>query len=63
METKKSTKNLAAKLAYAAPILRSLEVELEEGIAGGSPGGVESNPQQQFERTETQSQEVQNNWW
>lgn len=60
METKSSTKNLNTKLSYEAPMLRSIEVELEEGIASVS-GNMEV--QQQWKETETQSQDVQNNYW
>ncbi len=60
METKKSTKNPDAKLSYEAPLLRSVELELEYGIASGSAAPSASH---QWNTTETQTQEVQNNHW
>ncbi|PRD49368.1 hypothetical protein [Sphingobacterium haloxyli] len=60
METKSSTKNPNIKLSYEAPVLRSIEIELEYGIASGSAAPSAS---QQWNTTETQTQEVQNNHW
>lgn len=62
METKSSTKNLGAKLSYEAPVLRSIEVELEYGIASGS-SSVDGSANHQWKETETQSQTVDNNYW
>lgn len=36
MKTKNSIENLDTKLSYEAPVLRSMEVELEYGIAAAS---------------------------
>lgn len=58
MKTKKSIENPSVKLSYEAPVLRSMEVELEYGIAAASVA-----PSQQWKETEVQSQEVQNNHW
>ncbi|MCC2598829.1 hypothetical protein [Sphingobacterium sp. FBM7-1] len=60
MKTKNSTENLGTKLPYEAPVLRSMEVELEYGIAAGS---VTPSVDQKWNTTETQTQEVQNNHW
>ncbi|MBD1424515.1 hypothetical protein [Sphingobacterium arenae] len=60
MKKTKSTKNLDTKLSYEAPVLRSMEIELEYGIASGSAAPSTSH---QWNTTETQTQEVQNNHW
>lgn len=60
MKTKNSIENLDTKLSYEAPVLRSMEVELEYGIAAASVG---PSVDQKWNGTETQSQEVQNNHW
>lgn len=62
METKISTKKSDAKRRYEAPVFRSMEVELEYGIASGS-GAVDSSASHQWKETETQSQTVENNYW
>ena len=56
------TKNRVAKLSYEAPVLLSMEVELEYGIASGS-GATNSPANQQWKGTETQSQTADSNPW
>ncbi len=61
MKTQK--RNLISKtdrLVYVAPAVKKQKIELEYSVAAGS---VNPSVQQQWGETETQTQEVDNNFW
>jgi len=65
MKTKTSGKHPHAKLSYEVPSLRSMDIELEEGIANNSPGGVANGsetPKGRWSDTQTQTSEGIGDW-
>ena len=61
MKTTSSNNNMDKKQTYQAPVLRSMDVELEQGIAAGSVG-ADATLKQQWDSKETQSNTVENVW-
>ena len=57
----KATNNMDNKQTYQAPVLRSMDVELEQGIAAGSVGS-EATLKQQWGSKDEQSNTVENVW-
>ena len=62
MKTKISSKTLETKKGYEAPMLRSADVELEQGIAAGSATVDGSSMNKQWGDTNTQQQSVESPW-
>lgn len=52
--------NTKSQLSYESPRVDTLRIEMEYGIASGS---VEPAANKQWEETESQSHEVNNNFW
>lgn len=52
--------NSTGQLSYESPRVGMLQVELEHSIASGS---IEPASNKQWEETESQSHEVNNNFW
>ena len=57
----KATNNMDKKQTYQAPVLRSMDVELEQGVAAGSVG-PEATLKQQWGSKDEQTNTVENVW-
>ena len=62
MKTTNSSQKQCSKQRYEAPVFRSMDVVLEQGIAAGSVGVPEESMQKQWLDTDRQSQTVENVW-